>query len=288
VTPKLNIALSAEAALGEGPTWDPASGRLLWVDILSSEVHSLDPETGADEVASTPQHVGAAKPRHHGGLVLNLRDGVGLVDSGGAFRWLVEWPEEGCRGNDAAIDADGRLWAGTMRYDSQPGGGRLRRVDPAGQVTEILKDVAVSNGIGWSPDRSLMYYVDTPTRQIDLFDVVPDTGLVTGRRAFVAMADVAGFPDGLTVDADGCVWVALWEGAAVHRYTPTGRLDLVVEVPVSQPTACAFGGTHLRDLYITTARAGLDAAALAREPLAGSVLVVPDAGVGQQPTPFAG
>ncbi len=288
MTPKIDVALSAQAVLGEGPTWDAESRRVVWVDILRSQVHRLDPETGLDDIVQSPQHVGAAKPRRNGGLAVNLRDGVGLIDADGAFRWLVEWPEEGCRGNDAAVDADGRLWAGTMRYDTAPGGGRLRRVDPDGRVTKILDGVAVSNGIGWSPDHSLMYYVDTPTQRIDLSDVVPDDGLVTRRRPFVTMADVKGFPDGLTVDADGCVWVAMWDGAAVHCYTPTGRLDLTVEVPVSRPTACAFGGRHLRDLYITTARVGLDAATLVREPLAGSVLVLPDAGVGQQPTPFAG
>ena len=296
----LETAQRATAQLGEGPTWDHASGRLVWVDILGCEVHHFDPGRGADMVVRTSQHVGAAKPCADGGLVLNLRDGVALLGPGadhgadladpgpGPAPWLAHWPREGCRGNDAAVDSAGRLWAGTMRYDEAPGGGRLCRVDETGEVITVLDDVTISNGVGWSPDGRRMYYVDTPTRRIDVFDVsAADPGLVSGRRPFVELGpDVAGAPDGLTVDATGCVWVALWDGAAVHRYTPDGRLDRVVEVPTSRPTACTFGGRELRDLYITTARRGLDEATLSGEPLAGSILVLPDAGTGLPATPF--
>ncbi|MEU6038354.1 SMP-30/gluconolactonase/LRE family protein [Actinomadura sp. NPDC047616] len=262
----VEIALARRAALGEGPTWDPAAGRLLWVDILASEVHAYDPSTGTDTVRPTPQHVGAAKPRASGGLVVNLRDGVGLYAPDGSFRWLAEWPEDGCRGNDAAVAPDGVLWAGTMRYDEAPGGGRLRRVTPEGKVTTVLNDVTVSNGLAWSPDGRLMYYVDTPTRRVDVFQG-------DDRRVF---AHVPGLPDGLTVDADGCVWVALWGGGRVLRYTPAGVLDRAVEVPARQTTACAFGGPGLRDLYITTATVG----APADDAHAGSLFVLPDAGQG--------
>jgi sugar lactone lactonase YvrE len=283
----LDVAVRGRARLGEGPTWDAAAGTLLWVDILACEVHRLDPARG-DAVLRTPQHVGAAKPRAAGGLVVNLRDGVGRYAADGAFDWLATWAEEGSRGNDAAVDAGGRLWAGTMRYDEAQGGGRLYRVDPAGEVVTVLADVTISNGIGWSPDGGLMYYVDTPTHRVDLFDVDPASGLVARRRPFVDLGRVAGSPDGLTVDADGCVWVALWAGGAVHRYTPAGTLDRVVEVPASRTTACAFGGPGLRDLFITTATAGLDAEGLAAEPLAGSVFVLPGAGQGQPGHAFAG
>ncbi|MGH9213583.1 MAG: SMP-30/gluconolactonase/LRE family protein [Acidimicrobiales bacterium] len=292
VASPLEVAQRATAELGEGPTWDAATGRLVWVDILGSEVHHFDPVTGADDVVATPQHVGAAKPRAGGGLALNLRDGVALTDAAGTIeRWLARWPRDGCRGNDAAVDAAGCLWAGTMRYDTSPGGGRLYRVDPGGQVVTVLDEVTISNGIGWSPDGGRMYYVDTPTRTVDVFDVHPSDppGTVRGRRPLVELgADTAGDPDGLTVDTDGCVWVALWDGSAVHRYTPDGRLDRVVSVPTARPTACTFGGPGLHDLYVTTGRDGLDDATLAREPLAGSVLVLPDAGSGLPTHPFAG
>jgi sugar lactone lactonase YvrE len=286
----VEIAQRATAQLGEGPTWDGATERLLWVDILGREVHHLDSVSGSDVVLPTSQDVGAAKPRAAGGLVLNLRDGVALTEpDGGGERWLARWPREGCRGNDAAVDAAGRLWAGTMRYDTAPGGGRLYRVDADGDVVTVLDAVTISNGIGWSPDGRLMYYVETPVRRVDAFDVDAETGLVADRRPLVELdADVAGYPDGLTVDAEGCVWVALWEGAAVCRYTPDGRLDRVVELPTTHPTACTFGGSSLHDLFITTARVALDAAALVGQPLAGSVFVLPDAGTGQPAHAFAG
>ncbi|MER8221026.1 SMP-30/gluconolactonase/LRE family protein [Streptomyces sp. NPDC094143] len=282
MTTPYEVAVRAEAELGEGPTWDAAAGRLLWIDILGSRLHTYDPATGRRTVRRTEQHIGAVKPRAGGGLVLNLRDGVGLLDPDGGFRWLRREPVPGRRANDAAVAPDGALWAGTMRYDEAPGGATLSRVTGDGSAEVVLDDVTVSNGTGWSPDGRLMYYIDTPTRRVDVFDHAD--GRVSGRRTLAEIEEGAGFPDGLTVDADGCVWVALWEGAAVRRYTPDGRLDRVIELPVPLVTACAFGGDGLTDLYITTARTGLT------EPpaLAGSLFVVPGAGKGVAQPAFAG
>jgi sugar lactone lactonase YvrE len=282
MTRPYEVAVRAEAELGEGPTWDATAGRLLWIDILGSRLHTYDPATGRRTVRRTEQHIGAVKPRAGGGLVLNLRDGVGLLDPDGSFGWLHHEPVPGRRGNDAAVAPDGALWAGTMRYDEAPGGGTLSRVTGDGSVGVVLDDVAVSNGTGWSPDGRLMYYIDSPTRRVDVFDHAD--GRISGRRTLVEIEEDAGFPDGLTVDAEGCVWVALWQGSAVRRYTPGGELDRVIELPVPLVTACAFGGAGLSDLYITTARVGLT------EPpaLAGSLFVVPGAGKGLALPAFAG
>ncbi|MGW2057805.1 SMP-30/gluconolactonase/LRE family protein [Streptomyces sp. NPDC001840] len=296
---RVEVAVREAAVLGEGPTWDTVSGRLIWVDILSSRIHTYDPADGRRTVMVTEQHVGAAKPRAGGGLVVNLRDGIGLygpgalggsegsgvpggsVRSESAFTWLVHDPVPGRRGNDAAVAPDGSFWAGSMRYDDGDRGGRLIRVAPDGTVTEALT-VTVGNGIGWSPDGLTMYYVDSPTRRVDRFRV--DGERITERTTLAAIEDGAGLPDGLTVDADGFVWVALWDGGQIRRYTPRGDLDRTVELPVQRPTACAFGGPGLRDLYITSARTGL-----ARpHPLSGSLLVLPDAGQGLPGTPFGG
>ncbi|MFI7410189.1 SMP-30/gluconolactonase/LRE family protein [Streptomyces sp. NPDC049627] len=276
------VAVQAEAELGEGPTWDPATGRLLWIDILRSRIHTYDPVTGRRTVRTAPQHIGAVKPRAGGGLVLNLRDGVGLLDPDDTFRWLHHEPVPGRRANDAAVAPDGSLWAGTMRYDEAPGGGTLSRVAGDGSVEVILDDVAVSNGTGWSPDGRLMYYIDSPTRRVDVFDFAD--GRAVNRRPLVEIEDGAGFPDGLTVDAEGCVWVALWEGSAVRRYTPAGDLDRVIPLPVPRVTACTFAGPDLTDLYITTARVGLTSP----PPLAGSVFMVPAAGKGLAQPAFQG
>jgi sugar lactone lactonase YvrE len=296
----LEVAFAAQARLGEGPTWDPAERRLLWVDILRAEVHAYDPASGADSLLiRTDSHVGAAKPRAGGGIVANLRDGIGCYEPDGSFRMLADLAVPGVRGNDAAVAPDGSLWAGTMRYDFAPGGGRLYHIGPNGDVTTVLDGVTISNGIGWSPDGRLMYYIDTPTGRIDVLDVVTDVAGAAGvsgakganvrnRRAFVDV-DHPAPPDGLTVDADGCVWTALYGGGRVHRYTPDGRLDRVVEVPAPNTTACAFGGPDLRDLYITTARSDdpeieppLD------ESRAGALFVLPDAGQGLPSPAFAG
>ncbi|MFI6340646.1 SMP-30/gluconolactonase/LRE family protein [Streptomyces sp. NPDC050535] len=277
----VEVAVRERAALGEGPTWDSREQRLIWVDILGSRIHTYDPSGGRRTVMVTEQHVGAAKPRAGGGLVANLRDGVAVYDGIDGFRWLHREVVPGRRGNDAAVAPDGALWIGTMRYDEAPGGGTLSRLAPDGTARTVLGSVAVSNGTGWSPDGRLMYYIDSPTRRIDVFDVGDDQ-LPANRRQLAAIDE--GFPDGLTVDADGCVWVALWDGGAVRRYTPDGRLDRVIELPVLRPTACAFGGADLTDLYITTARTGLEAP----HPLSGSVLVVPGAGKGVAQPAFAG
>lgn len=169
-----------------------------------------------------------------------------------------------------------------MRYDEATGGGTLSRLTGDGTAATVLPDVTVSNGTGWSPDGRLMYYIDTPTRRVDVFD--HDADGVRDRRPLVEIEEGAGFPDGLTVDADGCVWVALWDGGAVRRYTPAGELDRVITLPTPRTTACAFGGAALTDLYVTTARVGLPSP----HPVAGSLLVIPDAGQGLPQPAFAG
>jgi sugar lactone lactonase YvrE len=168
--------------------------------------------------------------------------------------------------NEGGCDPDGRFWCGSMAYDQAPGRGALYRLDPDGAVRRILDGVTISNGLDWSPDGSLAYYDDTATHRVDVFDYDRVTGL-TARRPFVRLPD-DGNPDGLTVDAEGGVWVALFGGGAVHRYTPAGALDVVVEVPTAQVTACTFGGPRLDELFVTTSREGM---AADDDPLAGAL-----------------
>ena len=285
---ELEVALRGRPELGEGPTWDVGDGSLVWVDILGCEVHRFRPGPGTDEATPVPQHVGAAKPRTGGGLVLNLRDGIGLLAPDGALTWLVYWAREGMRGNDAAVDPAGRLWAGTMRYDQASGGGFLAAVEPTGKARVALPAVSISNGIGWSPDHALMYYVDSPTHRIDVFDFAADSGDLRHRRPLVEVTDTAGVPDGLCVDAAGCVWVAVNGGGQVRRYTPAGELDRVVEVPATQVSACCFGGDSLTDLYVTTGREGFTDEQAEQQPLAGALFVAAGIGEGQATPRFPG
>ncbi len=251
------LVLDGQAELGEGPHWDAAGGELVWVDIGAGAVHRFDPDTGIDRSFDAGQPVGAAVPRAAGGFALALRDGFAVVDeTGGELRWLapIEADRPETRMNDGACDAAGRFWAGTMSLAEDEPTGSLYRLSPGGEVATMLTGITISNGIGWSPDQTVMYYVDTPQHLVEAFDFDLARGTISGRRQVVAVEPGAGDPDGLTVDADGCIWVALWDGSAVRRYTPAGELTGIVDVPAARPTSCAFGGPALDVLYITTAR----------------------------------
>ena len=188
-------------------------------------------------------------------------------------RLVAEVPaREGVRFNDGAVDPAGRVWIGSMHTGETEPLGELYRLDPGGVLTPVVRKVTVSNGLGWSPDGSRLYYVDSPSRKIDVFDYDAATGEAFSRRAFADLRYADGMPDGLTVDADGCVWVAMWGGAALRRFTPAGKPDVMLPVPVARPTSCAFGGPDLSELYVTTASIGLSDSARGAQPLAGRLL----------------
>lgn len=247
----------ALCGLGEGPFWDQASESLLWVDLLAGDVMRLRPDGSTVRHRTGLATVGALRPRPGGGFVLAAGRGFALADRDLThIEPLAElWADAGIRMNDGACDPHGRFLAGTMAYDARPGAGRVFRLHPSGTVEQVLDDVTISNGLDWSPDGSLAYYVDTATQRIDVFDDDRVAGL-TGRRPFVRIDPDLGSPDGIAVDAEGGVWVALWGGAAVHRYDATGVLSAVVEVPATHVTACTFGGPDLDTLYVTTSRDG--------------------------------
>ncbi len=270
------LVLDARAELGEGPVWDATTDELVWVDILGRRVHRYRPDDGSSRTFETPSPVGAVATRSNGGLVLALEDGFWLQDPGdgnGGLRRLTEVESDvpGNRMNDGKVDPAGRFWAGTMAYDGTPGAGSLYRLEPDGHVTRVLRGVTTSNGLGWSPDGRLMYYIDTPTQRVDAFDYEVRTGEIDGRRTLVEIPAEVGSPDGMTVDAEGFLWVALWGGWAVHRYRPDGRLDGSIRVPVSQVSSCTFGGDGLSELYITSAATELGPDDLTAQPHAGSL-----------------
>ena len=280
------LVLDARARLGEGPVWDAGAGELLWVDVLAGLVHRFDPGSGADRLLEVGQPVGAVVPRAAGGYALAVRDGFAVADGDGVRLVAeVEADRPETRMNDGACDSRGRFWAGTMRFDERAGGGCLYRLDATGKVETMLRDVTVSNGVAWSPDDRVLYYVDTPTLGIDAFDYEPETGAISGRRRIVTIEGGAGSPDGLVVDAEGCIWLALWEGWAVRRYAPDGALLGAVELPVARVTKPAFGGEELTDLYVTTAApADPDPA----QPHAGGLFRLRPGVRGLPATPYAG
>lgn len=257
----------AVAFHGEGPVWSPRWGGLRWVDMLAGDVLSL----AADGTIGR-RHVGdvaaALRPRRDGGAVIGVERGFALEDADGTLTSLPEvWSDRGVRMNDGACDPEGRFYCGSMAYDKTAGAASLYRIDPDGSTALVLDGVTISNGLDWSPDGGLAYYNDTATQQVAVFDYDVASGL-TGRRPFVSIADEDGAPDGLTVDAQGGVWVALNQGGQVRRYTPAGALDEVVEVPVAGVTACTLGGPDLDELFITTSREDL---APGEDPQAGAL-----------------
>lgn len=285
------LALDARADLGEGPLWDAAGRRLLWVDIMAARVNAFEPATGHTAGWDTGQPVGAAALRASGGLLLAVQSGFAALDEEtGAVHGLASYAGAApdVRMNDGKCDPAGRFWAGTMAFDMRAGAGALYRLDPGGAVSTMVAGVAISNGLDWTPDLQGMYYIDSPTARIDLFDYDVPTGAISNRRPFVRIEEGAGWPDGLTVDAEGNVWVALWGGSAVRCYSPAGRLEGVVRVPALQASSCAFGGEDLGDLYITSARTGLSEDVLAASPASGGLFVARTGARGRPAWQFAG
>jgi sugar lactone lactonase YvrE len=270
------LVIDVRCTLGEGPVWDDREHVLRWVDILGEQVHRYDPETGDHTAIDVDQPVGALALCETSGLALALRDGFGLLDeTTGELNLIapVEADDPSTRMNDGKCDRRGRFWAGTMAFDAAPKRGSLYCLDPvdALNVRVWLTDVTISNGLAWSADDRTLYYIDSATRRIDAMDFDLATGTVDRRRPLFAVPVEAGLPDGMALDDDGYLWVALWGGGAVHRYAPDGTLDRIIEVPTSHVSCCTFGGSDLDVLYITTARDGLDPETLAAEPHAGSL-----------------
>ncbi len=274
---EVELLLDLHAECGEGPIWDPGTSTLIWVDIPPGRVHRYDPLSGQDEVYEVGQSTGAAAIRDSGGLVLAVRDGFAALGArGGGFQMLAEVDIDDVRleMNDGKCDTAGRFWAGTsveLDLHIRPGEAALYRLDPDHQAHQMLTGVTLSNGLGWSPDDRFFYYVDTTTQRLDVFDFDRDSGAISNRRLLAEIPAELGFPDGLTVDADGYIWLAVWGGWCVRRYAPDGTLDRVVKFPVSQISSCTFGGPDLTDLYVTSATQTLSPEARAAEPHAGAL-----------------
>jgi len=279
-----SIAVLGPDHLGEGPVWDDRSGELVWVDISGRLVHRWNPTTDVATSFATQGDVGAVVLCEDGGQVLAVECELWRVNVSGEMTLLAEIEAEpGVRFNDCRADPRGRLWAGTLHRDREPGMAALYRLDEGNRLTEVLPGRTISNGIGWSLDGTAMYYIDSTTQQIVEFAYDLDSGELGRQRVFADVDPTDGLPDGLTVDAVGGVWVCLFGGGRIRRYRPDGALDQEIVLPLTNPTCPGFGGADLRTLYITTARHRLSDEQLEREPLAGALLQL-DVGVAGRPT----
>lgn len=276
------------ALLGEGPVWDPYSQSLVWLDYRRQEVHTYKPDTGVNRAVSVePTPVSALGVREKGGWICAAGRGFAFFEmADGSIQWLKNVPA-GDRMNDGACDPTGRFLAGTMTFDRRPEAA-LYSLDSDLTVRELLAPVTVSNGLDWSPDGTTLFFVDTPTRHVVGFRYNLGNGTLGEVRYAIDLRQEAGNPDGLTVDAEGMIWVAMFRGAKIIRYSPDGRRLGSVAVPASNVTSCSFGGTALRDLYITTAARGLTEGELADQPHAGSLFCVETDTRGQPARTFGG
>lgn len=287
----VRCAIPASAFLGEGPHWSAADDRLYFVDILAPAVYTGDTVKGTYKTLPVPELIGFVIPREQGGFVAGMHGDIRSLDLATGETTVLARPEvdrPGNRFNDGKCDRKGRLWAGTLAIDTSADKGRLWRIDPDGRVQEMERGMHVSNGLGWSPDDRTFYFTDTARQTIYAYDFDLESGAIANRREFVTVPEAEGKPDGLTVDAEGFVWCAHWDGWCVTRYDPEGKVERVVNLPVPRPTSCVFGGPNMQTLFVTSARIRLSAAQLADAPLSGSVFAV-DTGIKGLPDPmFAG
>jgi sugar lactone lactonase YvrE len=287
--PLVHCVADVHAVLGEGPVWVTREAALYWLDIKGRTIFRLA-EDGELSRWPTPFRVGSIAPRVGGGFIAGTDQGIAEIDLSTGLLHILFNPEEdrpNNRFNDGKVDRSGRLWAGTMDDQERQASGTLYRFDADLRWIAVDEDYRVTNGPAFSPDGRLMYHNDSARQVTYVFDLDRE-GNATNRRSFLRFAEGDGYPDGMTVDAEGCLWVAFWDGACVRRFSPDAELIETAEMPVARPTSCAFGGPNLDRLYITSASIDLDETALKMQPNAGGLFMVTPGVQGIADVPFVG
>jgi len=287
-TAEISCVADVKAILGEGPVWVARESALYWVDINGRKIFRRQGET--TNSWDTPMKVGSLAPRSRGGFIAGTERGLAFIDlEAGQFE-IFDNPDAdlpGNRFNDGKVDRLGRFWAGTMDNDERAASGTLYRVDPGLAVTRLDTGYRVTNGPAFSPDGAVMYHNDSALQVTYAFDL-DRSGNASNRREFLRFGPGEGYPDGMTVDAEGCLWIAFWDGWCLRRFSPEGERLAELAVPVQRPTSCAFGGEELKTIFITSARRDLEGTELEKQPLAGGLFAA-DVGVkGIAEVPFAG
>ncbi len=269
------LLLDANAHLGEGPAWDAQTRLLYWVDILAGVVHCYDPHDQTDQAIEVGEMVGCLAPAQNGNLILGLKSGLAIFNPSTRQQVHLCSPEPhlpGNRLNDGKCDPSGRFLFGSMDIAEKQSSGALYSYQPDGTLRTLITGVRISNGMAWSPDYGTFYYIDTPTGVVMAYDYDIASGEIANPRVAVRVPQALGWPDGMTSDAHGMLWVALWGGAAVSRWDPkTGSLLGKYPIPARNVTSCVFGGQNLDALYVTTARVGLGTSSLTAHPFSGGL-----------------
>lgn len=289
---EVECVAEARALLGEGPTWSPRDGLLYWVDILTPSIHVFDASTRVDVEHKLGSMVSLAIPKATGGLLVATPGGLMTFDSESKRLSPICHPESdrpGNRYNDGKCDRMGRLWIGTLDMGTAANRGNLFRVDPDGSWKKMDTGFTVANGLGWSPDNKFMYFTDSARRTVYIYDFDLRTGTIANRRSLITLDASDGTPDGLTVDEDGCLWIAVWDAWRISRFSPEGKELQRIKMPVPRPTSCCFGGTNLDTLYVTSASVRLNEQTQLLSPQSGSLFAITINGVrGLPDTMFSG
>ncbi|TDO86480.1 sugar lactone lactonase YvrE [Halanaerobium saccharolyticum] len=275
INEKLELVIDAGAQIAEGPFWDQEKQLLYWVDILGKTINIYNPATAANEVIQLEKMIGALIPTAKGKLLAALEDGLYLIDPETFKPRILVNPESNTaqtRFNDGKCDQKGRFWVGTMDLEENRELGKLYCLDQDLNLEEKVKNVKISNGLAWSLDNKTMYYIDSPTKEVLAFDYDLETAEISNKRTIISLAEGEGVPDGMTIDAEGKLWIAHFGGSQVSRWdSVSGEKIDSIQLPVSNVTSCAFGGKNLDELYITTASVGLSEEEKEKQPYAGGI-----------------
>jgi len=268
--------------LGEGPVWDAANHTILWIDIMGCAIHELNMKSNSFRSISTPSMIGSFALCTDGKILAAMQDGFHFVDRITGAVHPIEDPEAALKGNrfnDGKTDPAGRFWAGSMSLSGEKGTGNLYMVNEQLQVKKKIENVSISNGLCWSLDQRFFYYIDTPTMEVVRYDYNNQSGEISNKTTVISISAKEGFPDGMTIDSEGMLWIAHWEGWQVARWDPSNgnKIDSI-HLPVSLVTSICFGGENMDDMFITSARVGLTDEQLAEEPLAGSSFIINNTG----------
>ncbi len=271
----VELVIDTKSDLGEGAIWNHETGELLWINISAEILNFYNTELRNNKEMLTGQMIGTVVPAESGNVIVALKNGIYSLDPATGSKQLIVNPEENMEGNrfnDGKCDPAGRFWAGTMNLNGEMEKGTLYRLDKDSSIHKMIEKVSISNGIVWNPETGKMYYIDTPTQKVMSYNFNNETGEISNPQIAVEVPSEMGSPDGMTIDSEGNIWVALWGGAAVGCWNPeSGELLKKIEVPAKNVTSCAFGDSDMRTLYITTARQGTTEEDLVKFPHAGGL-----------------
>ena len=276
------VVVEHHCLLGEGPVWDAKQQMVYWVDILKGAIHEYSPKNKIHTTIFLNQMIGAFAFCTDGHFIAALQNGFAFIDRASGEIKMIEDPEvhlPGNRFNDGKCDPAGRFWAGTMALTEEAGVGSVYTIEKDVAAVKKIDNVSISNGMAWSADHTTLYYIDSPSFKVVAYDYDKTTGHISNERTIITISAEDGCPDGMTIDTEGMLWIAHWDGWQVTRWNPaTGEKLFHFSLPVGRVTSCTFGGENLEDLYITSASVGLTEEALESQPLAGALFVIPNCG----------